>query len=322
MKKGYDIIVVGDANVDIIVKGINGKPTMGKEVLCRDFTTTVGGSASIFAYNASRLGSKVAMVGKIGRDHNGDFLLRQLESANVDITHLVQLDEFNTGATLVMEGEEDRANVTYTGAMEHLSMDDVPLDIFMNASHLHVSGVFFLRALKPHLVDLFGYAKGAGLTTSLDPQSDPSNEWDLELDKLLSYVDIFLPNEAELKALTGYSDINLGLKSLNGLVKCVIVKRGAKGSLMYANGSIIEHQAYLSDALVDTVGAGDNFDAGFVHSFLNNTPLADCQDFGNLCGAISTTRAGGVGALESYRETIDFGKKHFGYKHNVMDTKS
>jgi len=310
----FDILTIGDLNVDIILNKIESAPVVGKEILCEEMETTIGGSATNFAYNASSLGSKIAFLGMLGNDTNGHYIIDMFQANGINTDHIIQSDLHGTGATVALSYDEERAMVTYQGAMAHMSIGDVHDSHLSIAKHVHVASIFLQPALKNDVVELFSRAKKAGMTTSLDPQFDPSEKWNLDLEKLLPNVDIFMPNETELHLLTGIEDVKEAVLSLKHVLNCIVVKQGNKGSLMYYKGEFHQKDAYLNDQVVDAIGAGDSFDAGFIHYFVQGKPYKECQNFGNLTGAVSTTGAGGTAVIKNVESVVKIGKERFAYQ--------
>ena len=201
--KKYDVIVVGELNVDLILNKIAGFPEIGKEKLADQMTLTLGSSSAIFASNLSALGANVAFLGKIGRDLFGELVIESLRQKGVNTELIIQDENLNTGATIVINYDEDRAMVTHPGTMNHLTINDINKDILKKAEHLHFSSFYLQRGIKKNVSDLFKIAKQNGLTTSFDMQWDPAEKWDLDYNAVLPYVDLFFPNEKELIELTG-----------------------------------------------------------------------------------------------------------------------
>ncbi len=299
MAKTFEVLVVGELNVDIILNKIASFPEVGKEILSDQMTLTMGSSSAIFASNLSTLGTSVSFIGNLGNDNFGDFVIKGLQVKNIDTSLIRKLSQFNTGATIVLNFGEDRAMVTYPGAMKDLSINDIPVSVFGSARHLHMSSVFLQSGMTPHLVTLFSKAKAAGLTTSIDPQWDPSEKWDLDLKKLLRFVDVFMPNTEELKALTRTNDLEKAFASLGDFANMIVVKNGNQGAYMWHKGKVTHQSPFLNTNVVDSIGAGDSFDSGFIHSFLRGRSHTESLQLGALMGAINTTRAGGTGAFEN-----------------------
>jgi len=317
MKKEFDILVIGELNVDLILNGLPSLPKEGKEILADQMTLTLGSSSAIFASNASTLGNKVAFLGKTGTDLFGDLVFKSLKEKNVDTQFIIRSSSDKTGATIVLNFDEDRAMVTYPGAMETLQMEDINENWLSKAGHMHLSSVFLQPALKNDIVSIFRMAKGLGLTTSLDIQWDPAEKWDLNKRELLPLVDVFLPNETELRALTGEKDLDKAIEKVKPLINTMAIKMGNKGSRGVTKETDITIKPFLNKKVVDAIGAGDSFNAGFITGFLAGRPLSECLKYGNLTGAVSTTAAGGTGAFESLEGFRQKAEKVFGIKGEI-----
>lgn len=302
-----EVVVIGELNVDIILNQIDSFPEMGKEKIAQEMNITLGSSSAIFASNLSTLGSNVAFIGKIGKDSFASVVLDSLNSKSVDTSHIIQSDTLNTGATIVLNYDQDRAMVTYPGAMEDLHLNDIDFNFLSTARHLHFSSVFLQPGIRNSLPALFSMAKSLGLTTSLDPQWDPAEKWDVDLSNLLPALDIFLPNRAEFLLLTGSESIEEGTEKIKEIAPklTLVIKDGSNGAFVWKGGNLIHQPAFLNPEVVDCIGAGDSFNAGFIHSFIKGSSVDKCLESGALTGAVSTTRAGGTGAfgsLEAVRE--------------------
>jgi len=313
--KDIDVIVVGELNVDLILNQIGFFPEIGKEVLAQQMTLTLGSSSAIFASNLSSLGAKVSFIGKIGKDRFGEVVLKSLEEKGVDTSLIQQSAVSGTGATVVLNFNEDRSMVTYPGAMNDFCFDEIPLENLKRAKHLHFSSYFLQPGLKNEVGKLFRFAKESGLTTSLDTQWDPDEKWDLDMADVLPYVDVFLPNEKEVYKLTQKESLPEALKVLENNANTVIIKMGNKGSVSWHNGNLKHQDSFFNHEVVDAIGAGDSFNAGFIYKFIHGHTVCDCQRFGNLIGAISTTKSGGTAAFKNYEQTMKIAQERFGYVH-------
>ncbi len=312
--KKFDVIVVGELNVDLILNNIDSFPEMGKEKIARNMTLTLGSSSAIFASNLSSLGANVAFLGKIGNDSFGDLASDSLRAKNVNVDLIIRDGASNTGATIVLNYKEDRAMVTYQGAMNELTIKDISRETLQQAKHLHFSSCYLQPGIKKDIGKLFKMAKDSGLSTSFDMQWDPDEKWDINYKEVLPYVDIFLPNEQELLLLTKQNTIPDALKELSAEINNVVVKMGNKGSLLYSKGRTITKKAFVNKNVVDAIGAGDSFNAGFIFKFIKGSDLEECQEFGNLMGAINTTKAGGTTAFTNYKEIMKIAETTLGYK--------
>ena len=313
-KKKYDVLVVGELNVDLILNKIDSFPEKGKEKLAKEMTITLGSSSAIFASNMSSLGASVSFLGKIGKDSFGDLIIKSLKKKNVSTEMIIQDKAVNTGATIVLNFDEDRANITYPGAMDYLDINDVTEEKLIQARHLHYSSFFLQPALRPDVEKMFKTAKELGLTTSLDLQWDPSEKWEFDYKNILPYVDIFLPNEVELLSLTGENNLNSAIIKLKLFANTIVAKMGNQGSLLWLHKKTFRKEAFINKNVVDAIGAGDSFNAGFIFKYLKGSSLEECQIFGNLIGAISTTAPGGTTAFKDYKNTMKIAKSKFGYE--------
>ena len=314
MTREFDVIVVGELNVDLIFNQVNGFPVVGKEILSDHMTLTLGSSSAICASNLSSLGLKVAFIGKIGNDVFGQFIIEKLNRSGVDTSMLMIDGDLKTGATVALSYGEDRAMITHQGAMSHLGLNDIDEDQLLRAKHLHFSSYFFQPGFKNNVHRLFEMAKNVGTTTSLDVQWDPAETWELNLGQVLPYVDVFIPNEVELKKLTGLSSVDRAIESIKNISNYVVVKCGSSGSVMYYDNKEVRQNPFLNKDVVDTIGAGDSFNAGFISKFIQGAPPEECQEFGNLIGAISTTKAGGTGAFKNLDGIMEIARNRFNYQ--------
>ncbi len=312
--KTFNVLVVGELNVDIILNKIDGFPKIGKEILANDLNITLGSSSAIFASNLSSLENNVAFLGKIGEDNFANIITDSLELKKVNTDFIIKTTQHKTGLTIVMNYDMDRANVTYPGAMEYLLEKDISDAVLIKAKHLHLSSIFLQTGLLTDIDKLFKRAKALGLTTSLDPQWDPSEKWNLDLEKLLPYVDVFLPNTEEFKFITGSTDIQSGLNKIKPYANLVVIKDGENGAHLWDTKKLISKVAFLNENVVDCIGAGDSFDAGFISEFLKEKDYEKCLEFGNITGAINTTASGGTTAFENIKIIKEIAKTKFSYQ--------
>jgi sugar/nucleoside kinase (ribokinase family) len=211
----------------------------------------------------------------------------------------------NSGVTVILPHGVRRHILTYPGTISELRLEDLDIDYLASARHFHLSSLFLQRKLSPDVPELFRRMKTAGLTTSLDTNDDPDDRWGGHLEEILQNVDILLPNEREAMKLAGADDVETALLRLADKVKTVVVKMGAEGAVAIQKGCRYSASA-VAVRVVDSVGAGDSFDAGFLHHYLNGANLASCLAYGNLCGALSTTGRGGTEAFRDATRIQEF----------------
>lgn len=307
----YDVLVVGELNVDIILNGLTSLPSIGTEILAGDMAVTLGSSSAIFASNISTLGARTAFLGKIGKDDFGNSVLDALQKKQVNTEAIILSSNKKTGATIVLNYDDDRAMVTYPGAMEDLSVSEVEDRHLESAGHLHVSSVFLQPKIQKEVVNLFSRAKQKGMTTSLDIQWDPAEKWDIDFEQLLPLVDVFLPNVQELLAITKKRTIKEAIEILKPFANTIAIKMGKEGSWGVQGNTSTRYAPFLNNQIVDAIGAGDSFNAGFIRAFIQDKPLKECLRFGNICGAVNTTAAGGTGAFSSLDDIRRIAKGQF-----------
>lgn len=309
--KNIDVLVVGELNVDIILDQIVSFPEIGKEKIAKKLTITLGSSSAIFASNLSTLGTNVAFLGKIGTDNHAEIIKTSLQEKGVNTDLILETKDHKTGLTIVMNYNMDRANITYPGAMNYLLEPEITDKMLEQAKHMHLSSVFMQKGLKDSIVNLFKRAKKLGLTTSLDPQWDPAEKWDLDLENLLPLVDVFLPNAKEFQYITNTSSIAAGLEKVKEYANIMAIKDGEHGAHLWQNGQLITKPAYLNAHVADCIGAGDSFNAGFISQFIKGKNLLDCLVYGNITGAINTTKRGGTTAFENIQQIKTIAKEQF-----------
>jgi len=291
---GKRVLVLGEINVDLICQGYHAFPTPGREVLVDDFQMVLGSASAICAMGLARLGTPVTFFGKVGDDPTGHFCLEAMRARGIDLSSVVLDPALKTGVTVAITSPVDRALVSYLGSIAALGEKDVPRALFAAADHVHVSSYYLQEKLRPGVRTLFREARAAGLTTSLDPGFDPSERWEPDMRETLTHTDIFFPNEVELRALTRLDDPEQAVRSLQQGPTRVIAKLGAAGAMALDDeGRPVRVPAPAVDVL-DTTGAGDSFDAGFLHAWLGGAGLADSLRLGAACGALSTRGLGGT----------------------------
>ncbi len=295
-RRPLDVIVAGDANADLILHEVPPLE-LDQEKLVRDMDLTLGGSSAITAFNLARLGARVGFVGCIGDDFLGRLVEEKLKEAGVDVSRLRRLRGAKTGITVWHTRKLRRAGVTYAGTIERLRAVDVPSEYLTRARHLHVGAYFLQRGLHAGAASLFRRARRLGLTTSLDTNYDPAERWDSGLREALAATDVFLPNEEEARRITGEKRVEAAARALGRLARIVVVKRGARGALVFSNGRGFTTPAPRVRA-VETTGAGDAFNAGFLERFLRGASLEECAQAGVRAGARAVMRPGGVAAFQ------------------------
>lgn len=295
----FDVTIAGELNLDLILYGLPDVLPPERELLANDMMLTLGSSSAIVAHNLAAFGIRVGFISLIGNDQFGQIAMERLAAAGVDVSKVSRVsDAIKTGLTVLLQRDGWRNILTYPGTIFDLNPEHLDLDYLSSSQHFHLSSYYLQRGLQSHIPDLLQTLRSKGLTISLDCNDDPEDRW-MGIEKVLSYVDVFLPNEREAKRITGTDNLDEAIDQLAGMVPLLVVKLGAEGA-MARRGKERVFSPSAKVEVVDAVGAGDSFDAGFLREFIRGSDLATCLASGNLAGALSVTRPGGT---EAFRDT-------------------
>lgn len=296
-----DILVIGSLNVDLVVRAPHF-PQPGETISGDDLQVIPGGKGANQAVAVARLGASVAMLGRVGKDNFGDFLVNNLKSNNVD-SQLVQRDDASTGtAIIVVDSNGQNSIVLSAGANGKVSSGDV------NHAPFPAGGLLLLQLEIPIPTVLFAAqrAKESDVRVILNPA--PAQELPAEL---ISLVDFIIPNESELALLTGLPviDISSAERAAKHLLEHgahnVIVTLGSNGALVVTKENT-SHIPSFKVEVVDTTAAGDAFIGGFATALLEQKSLEDAVLYGCACGALATSKFGAQPSLPSKEEVERF----------------
>lgn len=307
--KQFDVTLAGETNLDLILYGLPAEMVLDRELLGSRFEMTLGGSSSILAHNLAVLGSRVGFTTQLGRDEMGAIALNRLRDAGVELSRVTYNADKSTGVTILLPHGRDRHILTYPGVMDAMRVDDLDIPYLASSRHFHLSSLFLQTGLHAGLPELFTALRNQGLTLSLDTNDDPADEWGGVLHELLDRIDVLLPNEDELLRMTGERSLESALDALRHRVPLIAVKCGARGALVQQDG-----QRTWVDPIrvepVDTIGAGDSFDAGFLHVYARGGDPITAARLGCVTGALSTLRPGGTDAFRDAPLRDEFLAKH------------
>ena len=299
----FDLLIIGEINPDIILRGTDVTPVFGQvEKMVDAADLTIGSSSVITACGAARLGLKVAFVGVVGDDVYGRFMLDAMQERGIDTSHCIIDPTLQTGFTVILaKPDGDRAMLTYSGTIANLQSKQINRDLLTQTRHLHVGSYFMLDGLRDDLPALFAAALEQGVTTSLDTNWDPRELWQAEA--ILPFCNVLLPNAAEAQRLAGCNNLEDALIKLAVSVPTLAIKLGAEGGLAQQEDEVIQLRPMPVD-IVDTVGAGDSFNAGFLYGFIKQWPLIKSLQFALACGSLSTLAVGGTTAQPTLDEAL------------------
>jgi ribokinase len=304
-----DVLVVGDANPDLLLTG-DTIPRFGQaEQLLDSADLVLGGSAAIVAAGLARLGVRTALVAVIGADQFGSFVLDRLRERGVDITAIVARDDVPTGLSVVLAKPGDRAILTLPGTIPRLDAATVRAAVErLRPRHVHLASYFLQPSLAADVPALLVWLRARGVTTSLDTNWDPAERWD-SLADVLPNVSVFLPNEEEALAVaSAIADRTVGALDeagalLSALGCRVVVKAGAAGGVAYEDGRRSAAAPGLVVEVVDTTGAGDSFDAGYLAALLRDVASEEERlRWAAAAGSLSVRGTGGTATQASAEE--------------------
>jgi ribokinase len=293
-----DVLVVGDANPDLILRG-DVRPRFGQaEQLLTGADLVLGGSAAITACGLARLGLDTTLLAAVGADVFGTVTRDRLAALGVTLTSPVT--GLPTGISVHLSTADDRAILTLPGSIPALRGADVTDELLGAARHLHVGSLYLQPGLAAELADVFRRARERGVGTSLDTNWDPGERWH-SIGEILEHTDVFLPNAAELRAITGQPDVDAGAAKLVAGGTTVVMKDGARGARAWWPGGHCA-AAGRTVEVVDTTGAGDSFNAGFLAGRLAGRPIEEAVRWAAVAGSLSTRAAGGTDAQPTRAE--------------------
>lgn len=298
MKK-FDLYAVGELNADLILEAEGPLPALGQERQCRNISLVLGSSTAICACVCASLGLRTAFFGRLAPDLFGQVCRETLERYEIDCGR-IGAAAGSTGVTVSVSYPRDRALITYPGAtIDAFDAAAVPREIFSECRHLHIGSFFLNTRLMAGLPELFAAAHACGVTTSLDAGWDPAEHWDSALYETLRHTDVFFPNESETCAIGGSAACGEAAEAVLAKMApggILAVKRGKKGCLIAGGGQRLSVPAFSVEP-VDTTGAGDSFNGGFLAAWLRGEKtLTQCAEYACAAAAVSVTRPGGTSA--------------------------
>ncbi|MBR0464407.1 MAG: carbohydrate kinase family protein [Clostridia bacterium] len=305
MNKIWDVYVYGDVNIDLVVPGVEALPEPGTEVDVGQMETFVGGGAALFTLGLAKLGVRTAFQGSVGRDMYGSYIRSLFRSLNIDDGLLQDSAEKKTGISISFTNEKDRCFLTYRGTNEGLSLSRMDLTQLVKARHVHITGYEGATNHDEYLNVIRRIHEIGDVSVSFDVGWDMTGAWYKGIFDLLPFIDVLFMNETECLHYTRCDDVLTGARLLDQYAKMAVIKLGSKGSLAVRDGQVFRAGSYRVQA-VDTTGAGDSFNAGFIYAYLNGYPIDVSLRCANACGALSVTALGGNTAFPRLDELNAF----------------
>lgn len=307
-QKNSDVVVFGDLFLDLVMSGFQRLPELGQEALASHFHRETGGGAAHTSCGLAILGLRTKLVGAVGAAEI-EWFQKRLGSKGVDLQGVIVHPNEPTATTVAVSTSQDRVFYTYAGAnrsLPQLLRDSSIRERMASARHVHFAHLIEAGCLE----ELAAWLHDQGCTVSIDIGWD--EEWlgSPATVKALREVDWFLPNEREAERASGQSEPRRMLQWFedHGL-QGVVLKLGPDGAIARSARTTVHQPAYPLQP-IETTGAGDCFDAGFLFAWLNRKELEECLAWGNICGAMSTQRAGGIDGFPS-REEVERALKQY-----------
>ena len=306
--QAFDVLAIGELNPDLVLSDLKAEsPRLGTEQEFGAYLLTLGSSTAITCVLMQRLGLATAMSAYVGDDEYGRFCRAALEAEHVDVALVRTHPTLATGLTVCLPYPADRLLLTCKGTMTLNPADLVDTSLLRQTRHIHVGSFFLQDELGPVLGELFRTARELGLTTSLDTGWDPQERWlSADLCEAFAHTSYLFPNALEFEHLAGTTNIEQGIACLLDLgVGAIILKRGANGAVHGDAEGLCTHQGFKARP-VDTTGAGDSFNAGYLAAMLRGVPAAERLVFGNACGALTVAAVGGTNGIRDPEQVRAF----------------
>lgn len=287
MARAHDVLLVGDYFLDLVFMGLPAMPELGQEVFGTGFEMLIGG-----AFNSAaamrRLGLRVAWAGDFGNDEFSEMALREAKAEGIDISLSVCHPRPLRRVTVAASFPQDRAFISYGDPEPSMPAAFKALPKAA-AEAVCIGGTVWGLKVQVGLL----LARARRMRVLMDGNgSDHASLSDANVRRALGSVDVFMPNLREAQRLTGARDAEAALQALGRLCRVVVIKAGASGAYALARGVAPVHAPAIPVTPVDTTGAGDSFNAGFVKAWLEGRPLVECLRWGNAVGGLSTTAPG------------------------------
>jgi sugar/nucleoside kinase (ribokinase family) len=299
------VLFLGEINVDLILGGLESFPIPDREVLCHSFGKTIGSSTAICACVYASLGGDASFLGLAGKDEYGDFMVNGMADFGIETALVKRTSKVGTGVTINLIHGQNRTQVTYPGAIAEFGPDHFSFDDLEGCDHIHTGGPYPQTRLIGEISSILEFAGRNGITTSIDTQWDPSEQWS-HLQEWLPKLDFFFCNEDEAVSMTGAQSPEKACLKLNEWTACPAVKIGAQGVLIPHRNTVMRIPSPTIE-VVDNTGAGDSFDAGFLFARLEKGMSPEkAAEFACGVAARSCTFVGGVNARSSFSDVIKF----------------
>ena len=303
-----DVTCVGLLVADVVGIPVDVLPERGKLTLVDRMELHTGGCANNTGTGLAKIGVKTAIIGKVGNDGFGDFMVNELSKNGVDCRGVKRDPEFATSATMVMvHSDGERDFIHYIGANANIKASDIDFELVKNSKILHIAGSFLMPGFDgAPTAEVLKKAKALGVTTTLDTAWDSKGNWMKLLEPCLEYVDYAVPSIEEARMVTGkYEPEDVAQVLIDKGVKVVGLKMGSDGCYIKSKNEEIRIPIYKVNA-IDALGAGDAFAAGFLTGLVNGWDLEKTGRFANAVGAFCVQSLGATTGIKDQACILKF----------------
>ncbi|MCD6291409.1 MAG: sugar kinase [Anaerolineae bacterium] len=306
----FDVVCLGIMIADVLARPVSRLPERGKLDLVDRMELHTGGCAVNTGIALTRLGIRTAVMGKVGEDGFGDYVINTLQRNGIDTSGVMRDHVANTSATMVMIGPDgERSFIHYLGANAELRQADVNMDIVKRGRILHIAGHNLMPKFDgADAAAVLQAARELSVQTSLDTAWDATGRWLRLIEPCLPHVDYFVPSFEEARMIAGREEpADVAHFFLDYGIKIVALKMGEAGCYVTDGRQAVRLPAYPVQP-VDTTGAGDSFAAGFLAGIIQGWDLEQTARFANAVGAMCVTSIGATSGVRSLQETLAFMK--------------
>ncbi len=306
--RSFDVVCIGIMVADVLARPVSRLPERGKLDLVERMELHTGGCAVNTGIALAKLGIRTAVIGKVGQDGFGDYIIHTLQRHGIDTSGVRRDQVANTSATMVMIGPDgERSFIHYLGANAELREADVDLDLVKQARIVHIAGHNLMSRFDgADTAAVLAKARQLGVQTSLDTAWDATGRWLRLIEPCLSHLDYFVPSFDEAQMIAGRQDpAEVARFFLDYGIRIVALKMGEQGCYVTDGEQAIRLPAYPVQP-VDTTGAGDCFAAGFLTGLIQGWDLERTARFANAVGAMCVTAIGATSGVQNLDATLHF----------------
>jgi len=302
-----DCLCAGIVVADFICAPVSHVPEAGGLVMTDAISLAIGGCASNVAVDLARLGRNPMVVGRIGSDMPGRFVREELAATGVDTKHLVESPGQTSSTLVVNVRHEDRRFIHAFGASALFDASEITPDLVRQARVLYLGGFGLMpRLTGDRAAELFRIARQAHVPTILDVVVPDPESCRTQLDKVLPWTDVFLPNADEGRLLTGIADpLEQACHFRDAGAGTVVITCGSQGAVLKSQTETLRAEIFPVE-FVDGTGSGDAFAAGFISGLIDGCAAERCLEMGSALGASCVRRAGATIGVFTRDELADF----------------